>query len=265
MQAITINPDRIELDEAYMQMAEIWARRSKGNRLQVGAILVKDRRIISDGYNGMPAGDSDDVCEVWEDENIPGEAVMRTKPETLHAESNVLMKLARSGGEGADGATIYTRYSPCFECAKLIKQSGIRRVVFRHLYRDHSGVDFLLKRGVVVDQLAVTSVPAPIQAPVAQVRPAPPTSVKPPAPPRVSILQQIAAPNDDLVSKLRAQVAAEPVTPDFIPPPLVRPEGAPSDDEVEALLRAHEASIRPKPTAPRPAEEKPGPYRSTFL
>jgi dCMP deaminase len=276
MQAITINPDRIELDEAYMQMAEIWAKRSKGNRLQVGALLVKDKRIISDGYNGMPAGDPDDVCEVWEDEDLPGESAMRTKPEVLHAESNVLMKLAKAGGEGAEGATIYTRYSPCFECAKLIKQAGIRRVVFRNLYRDHSGVDFLLKRGVVVDQLSVSAVqgghftPEPAPAVVRQTQPPAPT---PAPPPRVSVLKQITTSPEDLAAKLRAQSVAKPVpveTPKIDDPfalPLIKPDDVPSDDEVAALLQAHAAATRPQPAASPagPAEEKPGPYRSSFL
>lgn len=148
MNTITINPNRIELDEAYMQMAEIWARRSKGNRLQVGALIVKDKQIISDGYNGMPAGDEDDVCEYWHN----GE--MRTKPEVLHAESNALMKIAENGGTGAQDATLYTTYSPCFECAKLIKQAKIKRVVFRNQYRDSGGIEMLRKRGVEVVQLS---------------------------------------------------------------------------------------------------------------
>jgi dCMP deaminase len=152
---LTINQHRIDLDEAYMQMAEIWAKRSKANRLQVGALIVKDKQIISDGYNGMPAGDVHEVCEYWElqddDLMMP---ILRTKPEVLHAESNALMKITENGGVGAQGATLYTTYSPCFECAKLIKQAKISRVVFRHQYRDPGGIDMLRKRGVTVDQLA---------------------------------------------------------------------------------------------------------------
>jgi dCMP deaminase len=161
MDAITINPSRIDLDEAYMQMAEIWAKRSKANRLQVGALIVKGGQIISDGYNGMPAGEADDVCEELfydpSDERAPGHSVapsMVTKREVLHAESNALMKLARSGGTGSNGATIYTVYSPCFECAKLIKQAGISRLVYRHQYRDAGGIKFLSARGVEVAQLS---------------------------------------------------------------------------------------------------------------
>jgi dCMP deaminase len=150
---ITENPDRLELDETYMQMAEVWARRSKANRAQVGALIVKDKQIISDGYNGMPAADLDDVCEYWEDTGIPGEMHMRTKREVLHAESNALAKIAENGGVGAQGATLYVTMSPCFECAKLIKQAKINRVVYRKQYRDDGGINFLTQRGVIVEQL----------------------------------------------------------------------------------------------------------------
>lgn len=153
-QQLSINPNRIELDEAYMQMAEVWAKRSKANRLQVGALLVKDRQIISDGYNGMPAGSPDDVCEFYEyrerDDVAP---VLRTKPIVLHAESNALLKIAKNGGTGADGATLYTTYSPCPECAKLIKQAGVSRVVYRNNYRLLDGIDMLKSLGVPVEQL----------------------------------------------------------------------------------------------------------------
>jgi dCMP deaminase len=160
-QTISTNPNRIDLDEAYMQMAEIWAKRSKANRKQVGALIVKDRQIISDGYNGMPAGDEDDVCEYWSEEIIPNQEydhtrthfVLKTKPEVLHAESNALAKIAENGGVGAQGATLYVTMSPCKECAKLIKQAKIKRVVYREHYRDTGGIDFLTKRGVKVEQL----------------------------------------------------------------------------------------------------------------
>lgn len=151
---LSINPDRIELDEAYMQMAEVWAKRSKANRLQVGALLVKDRQIISDGYNGMPAGSADDVCEFYEyheRDDVP--PAIRTKPIVLHAESNALLKISKNGGTGAEGATLYTTYSPCPECAKLIKQSGVSRVVYRHDYRLLDGIDMLKSLGVPVEQL----------------------------------------------------------------------------------------------------------------
>ena len=152
---ITTNPNRIDLDEAYLQMAEIWAKRSKANRKQVGALIVKDKQIISDGYNGMPAGDVDDTCEEWavkaDDPTLT--PFMRTKQAVLHAESNALAKIAENGGVGAQGATLYVTMSPCFECAKLIKQAKIKRVVFRELYRDVSGITFLSSRGVKVEQL----------------------------------------------------------------------------------------------------------------
>jgi dCMP deaminase len=163
---LSINPNRIDLDEAYLQMAEIWAKRSKANRKQVGALIVKDKQIISDGYNGMPSGAKDDVCEVddrqdeysyrvqWGTERPPLKlADLVTKPEVLHAESNALMKISENGGVGAQGATLYVTMSPCRECAKLIKQAKIRRVVFREQYRDTGGVDFLREYGVTVDQL----------------------------------------------------------------------------------------------------------------
>lgn len=148
VEKLSTNPNRIDLDEAYLEMATIWAKRSKAVRRQVGALLVKDRQIISDGYNGMPAGDKDDVCEYVDEQGS-----LVTKPEVLHAESNALMKLAENGGIGAQGATMYLTLSPCKECAKLIKQSKIRRVVFRDLYRDTSGIEFLQQRGVEVTQL----------------------------------------------------------------------------------------------------------------
>jgi dCMP deaminase len=161
---LTINPNRIELDEAYMQMAEIWAKRSKANRSQVGALIVKDKQIISDGYNGMPSGVEDDVCEYVEYKVPPYSAgkhlgeddmikELRTKPEVLHAESNALLKISENGGIGAQGATLYTTLSPCTECAKLIKQAKIKRVVYRQAYRITDGIEMLKKFGIEVDQL----------------------------------------------------------------------------------------------------------------
>lgn len=132
-------------------MAEIWARRSKANRKQVGALIVRDQQTISDGYNGMPAGEEDDTCEYWHTDDT-ADSQLRTKPEVLHAESNAILKLAKHGGLGASGATLYVTMSPCFECAKLIKQANIKRVVFREQYRDITGINFLIQRGVVVEQ-----------------------------------------------------------------------------------------------------------------
>lgn len=169
---LKINQNRIELDEAYMQMAEIWSNRSKANRSQVGALIVKDKQIISDGYNGMPSGVEDDVCEQIEwmdperiepyfdisdwphvDEATGRRYALRTKQEVLHAESNALLKISENGGIGAQGATLYTTLSPCPECAKLIKQAKIKRVVYRHQYRLTGGLDLLRKLGVEVEQL----------------------------------------------------------------------------------------------------------------
>lgn len=153
---LTINPNRIGLDEAYMQMAEVWSRRSKANRLQVGALIVKDGQIISDGYNGMPSGSSDDVCEEWIEDG-GGEPSVRSKVGVLHAESNAILKAAKNGGIGLQGATMYTSYSPCPECAKLIKQAGIDRVVYKHQYRLTGGLDMLKSLGVTVEHLESTN------------------------------------------------------------------------------------------------------------
>ena len=133
--------------DAYMDVAERFAQLSSAVRLQVGAIVVKDDRIISIGYNGMPAG-WDNVCE-----NIigydKGKPVLNSKPEVLHAEANAITKLARSS-ESGDGASIFVTHAPCIDCAKLIYQSGINTVYYRTAYRDTSGVDFLAKSDVEV-------------------------------------------------------------------------------------------------------------------
>ncbi len=121
-------------DLRYLEMARIWAKNSYCQRRQVGALVVKDSMIISDGYNGTPSG-FENICE---DENNV------TKPYVLHAEANAITKLARSSNN-SDGATIYITASPCIECAKLIIQAGIKRVVYAEQYRLTDGVD-LLKR-----------------------------------------------------------------------------------------------------------------------
>lgn len=126
-----------ELDRRYLRMAEIWAENSYCQRRQVGAIIVKDKMIISDGFNGTPSG-FENVCE---DENG------LTKPYVLHAEANALTKVARSNNS-SDGATLYVTASPCLECAKLIIQSGIRRVVFNDLYRLRDGLDLMERAGI---------------------------------------------------------------------------------------------------------------------
>ena len=131
-----------KFDARYLEMAEVWARNSYCKRRQVGALIVKDRMIISDGYNGTPSG-FENVCE---DENGV------TKPYVLHAEANAISKVAKSGNS-ADGATLYVTASPCVECAKLIIQSGIRRVVYRDEYRLTDGIDLLRRAGVEVEKI----------------------------------------------------------------------------------------------------------------
>ncbi len=122
-------------------MAEIWAKNSYCKRRQVGALLVKDNMIISDGYNGTPSG-FENICE----ENGV------TKPYVLHAEANAISKVAKSGNSSA-GATLYVTASPCIECSKLIIQSGIKRVVYKDEYRLTDGVDLLRKAGVEVEKV----------------------------------------------------------------------------------------------------------------
>lgn len=129
------------LDSRYLRMTQIWAENSYCRRRQVGALLVKDKMIISDGYNGTPAG-FENVCE--EDDH--------TKPYVLHAEANAITKVARSNNS-SDGATLYITTSPCMECSKLIIQAGIARVVFGEYYRMHDGVDLLCRAGIEVIHL----------------------------------------------------------------------------------------------------------------
>ena len=136
--------------DAYMDVAERFAQLSSAVRLQVGAIVVKDDRIISIGYNGMPAG-WNNVCEeetIIELEN-KFDKILKTKPEVLHAESNAIAKLARSA-ESGEGAAIFITHSPCIDCAKLIYQSGINTVYYRNAYRSTAGTDFLDKSGIEV-------------------------------------------------------------------------------------------------------------------
>jgi dCMP deaminase len=139
-----------KLKEAYMKTAETFAELSHAKRLHVGAIVVKDDRIISIGYNGMPAG-WDNNCEdkVWTPD---GDYTLKTKPEVLHAETNAIAKLAKSNESGL-GATMFITHAPCLDCAKLIYQSGISSVLYRNSYRDTSGVAFLEKSGVNIEQI----------------------------------------------------------------------------------------------------------------
>jgi len=133
--------DITKFDTSYLQMAEVWAQNSYCKRRKVGALLVKDRTIISDGYNGTPSG-FENICE---DENGV------TKPYVLHAEANAITKVAKSGNS-SEGATLYVTASPCAECAKLIIQSGISRVVYRDAYRLTDGIDLLKRAGILVEQ-----------------------------------------------------------------------------------------------------------------
>lgn len=128
-----------ELDSRYLRMARIWAENSYCARRKVGCLVVKEKMIISDGYNGTPSG-FENICE---DENNV------TKPYVLHAEANAITKLARSGNS-SDGATMYITDSPCIECAKLIIQAGIKRVVYNRDYRLRDGLNLLERAGIEV-------------------------------------------------------------------------------------------------------------------
>ena len=129
----------MKFDVSYLEMAGIWAKNSYCRRRQVGALIVKERMIISDGYNGTPCG-FENVCE---DENGC------TKPYVLHAEANAITKVAKSNNS-SEGATLYVTAAPCLECSKLIIQSGIVRVVYRDSYRSEDGTDLLRRAGVEV-------------------------------------------------------------------------------------------------------------------
>ena len=131
-----------KFDARYLEMAEVWAKNSYCRRRQVGALIVKDRMIISDGYNGTPSG-FENICE---DENGV------TKPYVLHAEANAITKVAKSG-TSSDGATLFVTASPCLECSKLIIQSGIKRVVYRDEYRLTDGIDLLRRAGIEVEKV----------------------------------------------------------------------------------------------------------------
>ena len=133
-----------ELDVRYLKMARIWAENSYCKRRQVGALIVKDKMIISDGYNGTPSG-FENVCE---DENNV------TKPYVLHAEANAITKIARSSNN-SDGATLYVTAAPCIECAKLIIQAGISRVIYSEEYRIEDGINLLRRAGIEVKYIPV--------------------------------------------------------------------------------------------------------------
>lgn len=138
-------------DEKYMAMAEIWATNSHAKRAKVGALLVKDRMIISDGYNGTPTG-FDNECEIRTDDLVWGGTVSITKPEVLHAEANAITKVAKSHNS-SEGSTLYVTMSPCLECSKLIIQAGIVRVVYKDDYRDNEGLKLLTKAGIKITKI----------------------------------------------------------------------------------------------------------------
>jgi dCMP deaminase len=141
--------------DAYMDTAERFAQLSSAKRLHVGAIVVKDDRIISIGYNGMPSGWTN-VCEDEITPTLPylqGDSpVLKSKPEVLHAETNAIAKLAKSNESGL-GATMFITHAPCLDCAKLIYQSGISSVLYRDSYRDTAGIDFLEKCKINVNKV----------------------------------------------------------------------------------------------------------------
>ena len=131
-----------KFDDRYLEMAAIWAENSYCKRRQVGALIVKDKMIISDGYNGTPSG-FENVCE---------DETGATKPYVLHAEANAISKVAKSGNS-SEGSTLYVTASPCIECSKLIIQAGIKRVVYRDEYRLTDGVDLLRRAGIEVEKV----------------------------------------------------------------------------------------------------------------
>jgi dCMP deaminase len=130
---------QLQFDKSYLEMASIWAKNSYCKRRQVGALIVKDRMIISDGYNGTPSG-FENICE---DENG------KTKPYVLHAEANAITKIAKSSNN-SDGATMYVTTAPCIECAKLIIQAGIKRLVYKDSYTVRDGIELLERVGIEV-------------------------------------------------------------------------------------------------------------------
>ena len=134
--------------DAYMDVAERFAQLSHAKRLQVGAIIVKDDRIISIGYNGMPTG-WDNCCENTIQHHELGTCTTVSKAEVLHAETNAIAKLAKSGESGM-GATMFVTHTPCIDCAKLVYQSGITTVYYKNEYRSTQGLEFLNKSGVEV-------------------------------------------------------------------------------------------------------------------
>jgi dCMP deaminase len=137
--------------DAYMDVSERFAKLSSAKRLQVGAIVVKNDRIISIGYNGMPSG-WDNICEDVVEIQEDGGIITKTKPEVIHAEANAIAKLAK-GNESGDGSTMFLTHAPCIDCAKQIYTAGIKSVYYRDSYRDSMGLDFLAKCDIMVSKV----------------------------------------------------------------------------------------------------------------
>jgi len=142
---------QLNLDKSYLKMAQIWSDLSKAKRKKVGCLITKDGAIISDGYNGTPSG-FDNVCEVNLDDH--DKTALMTKPEVLHAESNAITKLAKST-QSSKGATMYITISPCVDCAKLIIQSEISRVVYGEVYRNKDGINLLEQANIIIDECKI--------------------------------------------------------------------------------------------------------------
>lgn len=142
---LSIDEKTLKTDLVYLKMAEIWGTNSHCRRMKVGCLIVKNKSIISDGYNGSPSG-FPNVCE--SEDNV-------TLPYVLHAEANAITKLAKSTNS-SDGATVYITASPCYECSKLIIQSGIKRVVFKDLYRKTESISFLFLAGIEIIRIGKT-------------------------------------------------------------------------------------------------------------
>ena len=148
---MSVSPVKEKYLGTYMKVAHLFAEHSSAKRKKVGAVIVKDDRIISIGYNGMPSG-WDNTCEELKPQSFPHEPALVTKPEVLHAESNAIAKLAKSS-ESGDGASMFITCSPCIDCAKMIYQSGIKEVFYGEKYRDDAGIEFLYKCGINVREI----------------------------------------------------------------------------------------------------------------
>jgi dCMP deaminase len=136
--------------DAFMDTAERFAQLSSAKRLHVGAVVVKDNRIISIGYNGMPSG-WDNTCEEVIEVHEDGGVVTKTKDEVIHAEANAISKLAKSGDSG-DGADLFCTHAPCIHCAKIIYGAGVKKVYYRNSYRDEVGLHFLERCGIEIEK-----------------------------------------------------------------------------------------------------------------